>query len=1641
MVCCLALLTTKFSWSQNAIITGYNCTSPGSANISISPTTGITSYSWRVAGTSTIIATTSTTVQPSGSYSITILKSGITSTLNITVAAGIVPTAPIVSPSTVSAAVCGSVTQTLTSTTLPNYAWKRDGMAIVGTTNSIIATGSDVSSPGNYNYTVTTTNPTTGCASTSNAVMLSMSPTLATPTISAANGNTLICGSSTQVLSASGGGASYVWRRGSTTLPNNGSNLTVTGTDATGAFVYTAALANSAGCPLNFSTGVSLILSPAIVTPNITLIAPVVNPICGTNMQVLTTTNVAGFTYFWKRDGVALSGSANNSITVTGTDVSTPGNYNYTVAAQNAVGCVSSDASPAVLRVSPKPATPTITPSDATTLLCGASTQTLNATPGGSSYTWKRGSTVLGNSTGSLAVAGNDATGTFFFTASQTNSVGCVSDESPTGVSLTLSPAIATPTITTPIITTPICGTATQIITASTGGTSYVWKRDGIVVTGSTNSIVVTGNDVATGVYKYTVSTQNSAGCVSAESTPYVLKVSPKPATPIITPNDATTLLCGASTQTLNATSGGSSYTWKRGSTVLGNNTGSLAVAGNDATGTFFFTASQTNSVGCVSDESSTGVSLTLSPATAAPTITTSPITTPICGTATQTLTASTGGTTYIWKRDGVIITGSTNSIIVTGTDVTALGSYSYTVATQNASGCTSAESAPYVLKVSPKPATPIITPTNFVSNIICGTDSKTLTATGGGTTYTWKRAGVAVTSPTTNIINVFGSDVTTGGTYIYTVSLTNSVGCISDDSPTGVTLQLFPTIPTKPTITASDAVTFCEGGSVTLNYTRGVTTDMKVWSRTSGADTTTTNSSGITVRSTNTFTLKTKDINGCTSLASNSFLVTVNSLPLKPIIDKGMADAVCESDSITLTSNNKGTGGYLWNNGRTTTSITVKAAGAYSLTYTDSNICTSLPSLPFVLTINPLPVKPTITNLNKSEFCFREFTTLRAASTTTGTTFEWDYFNRTGNQIDVSGSSKKTENEIIKISVRAVSAFSNSTVSKVCKSKELSDVATITIKPLPTTPSISTSGPIIFCPDSTVNLISTDSPNGIYKWINARNNLEISDKKTILIDTTSKNFNVTPLGKIGRFYVQTIGVNECKSDTSRNVIITVRNAPLKAVINPSPISATVCLGGKVTLKALFSNGNINRYSWRDEATKQEVSTEQEVSVIATGTYTVKVRDVFGCFADNSDPLKVNISPLPIKPSLLVVRPKMFCDEDSTTIQSSQPSTTPSGRNLYQWIVDGNTVLESNSRTFYWKKASSIAVAVTDSNGCKALASSDTIRTTVNPLPSSPTVTVRGAIPFCADKNVTLSAVGTPGVTYKWSTGAITSNITTNIQGNITVQAINGFGCLSKPSQPVQVRVYPLPITPKLTANGVTTFCDGSKVRIVSSSPFQAFWFRSTTDSIGKGEDMTSIFASKSGNYFAKVQDDNGCISSASTPIAVDSRPNPTPTVVKQIGTFSLDAQGVGDENGYIWRYNGDVQKDLITKIIKAKKDGDYQVQASITYTGVALAGGKLVCYSNTSNAIKYVQDLTFEGFSIFPNPTVNGEINVEVIEDLIGATVTVYNLYGQLVAEYKVDKFNVLQKIQLPDYQGNMYIIKVATDGFDRTRRVITLK
>ncbi len=1406
-----------------------------------------------------------------------------------------------------------------------------------------------------------------------------------------------VCGTSTRNIVASGA-TNYDWKRNGVSLSVSTASLSVVGSSVAtaGTYSYTVSTTNSiTGCT-STSTALSLKVSPKPTTPVISAVSP--NLICGTETKTLTATS-GGSTYIWKRDATTLSSTV-NTLSVTGNDVSTAGTYNYKVVYQNSVGC-SSDTSVAVsLKVSPKPATPVIAPVSSS-LICGTETKTLTATSGGNAYIWKRDNTTLSSSTNTLTINGADLSvaGIYKYKVAIQNSIGCISDTSSV-LNITFSPKPAKPVI-APVSPDLICGTTTQTLTATSGGASYIWKRNATTLGSVINTLAVTGTEVSiAGTYQYKVVLKNAAGCFSDTSAALSLKVSPKPSTPVIS-SPSPNLVCGTDTKTLSATSGGASYTWKRDNTILSSVVNTLAVKGTDVStsGTYSYKVVLKNAVGCISDTSVAFI-LRVSPKPTKPVIT--PVdTNAVCGISTKNLTATTGGASYIWKRDTTTLASKINSLVVRGNDVTKAGVYRYRVILQNSVGCFSDTSAAISLKVSPKPTKPVIaTPS---SNLVCGTETKTLIATSGGSRYIWKRDTTILASKVNTLI-VTRADVKADSSYKYIVTLINEVGCVSDTSAAQV--LVLSVNPAKPSITANGATTFCDGGSVLLSSS--YTSNSNLWSRTNGADIQTTGRNGITVTTSNTFTVKAKNIFGCFSTASEPLTVKVNANPSPPVILEGTAVSICNLDSTVLNANNKGNGVYSWNNGKKTRSITVNSAGNYSLTYTDGNTCTSAPSLVTVLTVNPLPAKPTITATRPLEFCDEDFTTLRS-SVSSG--YIWSN-GQTSAQIDVKVSSI--------ISVIAVS-------DKGCKSKDASNPVTVIVNPLPNTPTVLANGPLIFCPDSTVTLSSSVTGND-YIWTNTTNNIIFNKAKSVVINVP------------GDYAVQAISAKKCVSKISKSVKVSVREAPQPASILASPI-ATFCKGGNVTLRALIANGNVDRYSWRNEDNQKEIATSSSITTDTSGRYSVKVRDVFGCFSAYSRVLKVTVNPLPNKPTLRIVRPKIFCDGDSTLLEASLPSTTTNGsKNVYQWTVDGQLQNNVSGRTFVWKKANSIGVAIIDTNGCKSVASSDTIKTTVNPLPSAPSIIIRGSNPFCADKNVSLTAIGVQANSYKWSISSSTSNtITVNTAGNVTVQAVSAFGCFSKSSQPIILNTYPLPAAPQITNASSTVFCEGQSVTLSTTNTNKAYWYKSSSDSLGTGSNNT-ISIDKSGNYFARVEDRNSCFSSPSNSITVDVRTLPTTPVISQVGAFYLEAKSNGDDEGYIWKYNGDEQKSFINNTIKVKKDGDYQVQSSIVYNQVALPSGKLMCYSKPSAVYKYVQDLSFEGMSVFPNPSASGDITIQVVEDLVGAELIVYTMEGKIIDEFKVGKFDAPRTIKLSGSIGNVYFIKLKTDSFERVKKVLVM-
>src|SRR5664279_5740423 len=86
------------------------------------------------------------------------------------------------------------------------------------------------------------------------------------------------------------------------------------------------------------------------------------------------------------------------------------------------------------------------------------------------------------------------------------------------------------------------------------------------------------------------------------------------------------------------------------------------------------------------------------------------------------------------------------------------------------------------------------------------------------------------------------------------------------------------------------------------------------------------------------------------------------------PTITAGGPTTFCTGGSVNLTSSPGIT--YLWSNGATTQSINITASGSYTVQVTNASGCHSAASAATVVTVNALPVTPTITASGPTTFC-----------------------------------------------------------------------------------------------------------------------------------------------------------------------------------------------------------------------------------------------------------------------------------------------------------------------------------------------------------------------------------------------------------------------------------------------------------------------------------------------------------------------------------------------------------------------------------------------------------------------------------------------------------------------------------------------
>jgi gliding motility-associated-like protein len=476
-----------------------------------------------------------------------------------------------------------------------------------------------------------------------------------------------------------------------------------------------------------------------------------------------------------------------------------------------------------------------------------------------------------------------------------------------------------------------------------------------------------------------------------------------------------------------------------------------------------------------------------------------------ICDGTRANLTATPGYASYAWS-DGQI----TPSIAVNTPGL-------YIVSATSANGCVNQDSIDLRL------VTPKFPQGRGMEKILCRGTTLILDAGSGFNSYRWS------TGATTQAIQVG-----IGGRY--EISVIDSNGC--------ATSSFYPVISVSidtPSISGPNEL--CEGQSALLFALNGRFRSYQ-WS--TGEST-----GAITVRQGGNYSLNTVDQNGCRASAQKSIV----GKPAPPINITGDL-VICRNETTILTAS-PGYNRYLWTNSNNDTarSITVAAAGPYSVQVFGANGCPGSATVRVVQSRLPFPI------IDGDRFlCEKDTLVLEVES---GFAFyQW--------------SNGESDNSIV---IREPGMYG----VLVRDSLNCEGNALITVFPK-TAPPVEIVAPREFCPGDTVTLRTTTRFVG-YEWPNG---------------DTSATYRVN---SPGTYRVRVEGANGCFNQDT----FLLRQSPVPSFsFNGKPF---FCEGSSTDIVV---TPGYEQYNWRDGVQGAERT------FAAPGTYYLQVRNVQGCLKADS---------------------------------------------------------------------------------------------------------------------------------------------------------------------------------------------------------------------------------------------------------------------------------------------------------------------------------------------------------------------------------------------------------------------------------------
>jgi hypothetical protein len=468
---------------------------------------------------------------------------------------------------------------------------------------------------------------------------------------------------------------------------------------------------------------------------------------------------------------------------------------------------------------------------------------------------------------------------------------------------------------------------------------------------------------------------------------------------------------------------------------------------------------------------------------------------------------------------------------------------------------------------------------------------------------------------------------------------------------------------------------------------------------------------------------------------------------------------------------------------------------------------------------------------------------------------------------------------------------------------------------------------------------------------------------------------------------VYTATLTDINSCTSISTPVTVTVNPLP-VINATTPSSIVCANSSATLSATGAT----TYTWAPTGGN---AASAVVTPSANTTYTV-TGSLLGCISTNT----VSLATTP-SPTLNVVASatSAICAGTTATLTTSGTATS------FTWTP----AVSTTSMAVVTPTANATYTVVGFDAGCTT---TKTISLAVTANPTVNLVATNTVICIGSTTSSTINATGT-ATSFTWIPAVSTTSTAVVSPTSTASYTVVGLASGCTTTKTITVSVANTPTVTAIAPNNV--ICAGSTATLTSIGTATNY----TWSPVG-GNGASAVVTPTTATTYTLIGSASGCTNSSIVTLTVSALPIVTATSSSSAICTGESAVLTASTSAtsYTWSNTANTVSTTVTPTITS----NYTVTVS---NGTCTANATVAV---VVNACIGIEELSSNGISIYPNPTID-KLNIAINADLVSITsVSIYDALGKLVMTEKLN--TELTTIRTSNLDSGVYFVKIISNN-----------